>query len=194
MNKTFVASHQVIAAKTTTPNPKLPGTIYTAAAEVEAVGGKALAVQCDIRSEEVRGTRAVSKTSMLKKIPQSVQQAVDAAIKKFGKIDILINNASAINLAPTDTIEMKRYDLMHDINARGTFLCTKICLPHLRQAQNPHVLTLSPPLGGLAPKWLQMAPAYAAAKYGMSLYVMAHAGGFMVGAEARPETYSFYIS
>lgn len=149
---------QVIAAKTTEPHPKLPGTIYTAAAEVEAAGGKALAVQCDIRDEA------------------NLQQAVQAAVDKFGGIDILINNASAINLSPTDAIDMKRYDLMHSINARGTFLATKVCLPHLRKAENPHVLTLSPPLGALAPKWLKSYPAYAAAKYGMSLYVMGHAG------------------
>lgn len=150
----------VIAAKTTTPHPNLPGTIYTAAEEIEKAGGKALAVQCDIRSEE------------------SVKQAVEKAVEKFGGIDILINNASAINLTDTESIDMKRFDLMHSINFRGTFLCTKLCLPYLKKGKNPHVLTLAPPLGEIAEKWFRDHVAYSSAKYGMSMCVLGHAGEF----------------
>ena len=123
----------VIAAKSTEENPKLGGTIYSAAAEVEAAGGKALAVQCDIRSEE------------------QIQIAVDKAAKEFVEIDIVINNASAISLTPTEQTEPKRFDLMYDINVRGTFFVTKACIPHLKKSSNAHILTLSPPIN-LNPK------------------------------------------
>jgi len=151
----------IVAAKTTQPQPRLPGTIYTAAAEVEAAGGKALAVQCDIRSEE------------------SVKAAIEAGVAKFGGIDILVNNASAISLTATEDTSMKKYDLMHQINARGTFLCTKLALPYLRKSSNPHVLTLGPPISAVKnSQWWAPHPAYTAAKYGMSLYTMAHAAEF----------------
>ena len=143
----------VIAAKTAEPHPKLPGTIHTAAEEVEAAGGKALACVVDIRFEE------------------AVQGAVDQAVETFGGIDILINNASAISLTPTLDTTMKRFDLMHGVNTRGTFLCSKICLPHLHQADNPHILNLSPPLN-LDPRWFGPHLAYTMAKYGMSLCVL----------------------
>lgn len=120
-------AHIVIAAKSVAENPKLGGTIFTAAAEIEAAGGKALAVQCDIRFED------------------QVQNVIDKAIEKFGGIDILINNASAISLTGTEKTEAKRFDLMHSINVRGTFLVTKACIPHLKQSANAHILTLSPP-------------------------------------------------
>ncbi|MBV9747519.1 MAG: NAD(P)-dependent oxidoreductase, partial [Acetobacteraceae bacterium] len=140
----------VIAAKTAEPHPKLPGTIHTAAAEIEAAGGRALAVACDIRSEE------------------QVQATVEQAVEVFGGIDVCVNNASAIQLTPTPTTEMKRYDLMHQVNARGTFLCSKLTLPYLRRAANPHILNLSPPLD-MAPRWFAPHVAYTIAKYGMSL-------------------------
>jgi citronellol/citronellal dehydrogenase len=149
----------VIAAKTAEPHPKLPGTIYSAAKEMEAVGGKALPLIVDIRSEEL------------------VQQAIDKTIETFGGIDILINNASAINLSPTEHLSMKRYDLMHSVNARGTFLCTKLCLPHLKKGNNPHILNLSPPLN-MDPKWFGNHVAYTMAKYGMSLCVLGQAVEF----------------
>lgn len=149
----------VIAAKSDVENPKIPGTIFTAAQEVEKAGGKALAVKTDVRSEE------------------SVQNAVDLAVKTFGGIDILVNNASAISLTPTAATEMKRYDLMHSINTRGTFLCTKLCLPHLKKAANPHVLNLSPPLN-MEPRWFGPHVAYTMAKYGMSMCVLGHAEEF----------------
>ncbi len=149
----------IIAAKTTEPHPKLPGTIYTAAEEMIAAGGNALPVVVDIRSEEL------------------VQQAVDKAVAEFGGIDILINNASAINLSPTEHVTMKRYDLMHSVNTRGTFLCTKLCLPHLKKAANPHILNLSPPLN-MDPKWFCNHVAYTMAKYGMSMCVLGHAEEF----------------
>lgn len=140
-------------AKTTTPNPKLPGTIFTAAEEIEKKGGKALAISCDIRDEK------------------SVQAAVDQAVAKFGGIDILINNASAISLTPTDKLDMKRYDLMHSINTRGTFLCSKLCLPHLKKAKNPHILNISPPLNifSTGTNWFAPHCGYTMAKYGMTL-------------------------
>ena len=103
---------------------------------------------------------------------------MDAAVEEFGGIDILVNNASAINLTPTEAIDMKRYDLMHDINTRGTFLCTKLCLPHLQKAENPHVLTLSPPLANLDAKWFANHVAYTMAKYGMSMCVLGHSAEF----------------
>lgn len=149
----------VVAAKTETENTKLPGTIFSAAAEIEKAGGKALAVKVDVRDE------------------QSVQKAVDAAVAAFGGIDILINNASAISLTGTTQTEMKRYDLMHGVNTRGTFLCTKLCAPHLKKSSNPHVLNLSPPLN-MDPQWFGPHVAYTMAKYGMSMCVLGHAEEF----------------
>jgi citronellol/citronellal dehydrogenase len=149
----------VIAAKTAEPHPKLAGTIYTAAAEIEAAGGKALPVVCDIRSDD------------------QVHAAVESAVKTFGGIDILVNNASAISLTGTLETPMKRYDLMHQINARGTFLCSQACLPHLKQAQNPHILNLAPPLSMKA-QWFKPHVAYTMAKYGMSMCVLGMAAEF----------------
>ncbi len=143
----------IIAAKTTEPHPRLEGTIYTAAAEIEAAGGKALPLEVDIRSEEI------------------VQAAVQKAVDTFGGLDVLINNASAIQLTPTEFTDMKRYDLMHSVNARGTFLCSKVCLPFLKKGNNPHILTLSPPLD-MNPKWFGSHVAYTMAKYGMSMCVL----------------------
>jgi citronellol/citronellal dehydrogenase len=146
-----------IAAKTSDPNPKLPGTIHTAAAEIEAAGGKALAIQCDLRDEL--------------QIEAAVNQAADA----FGGIDILVNNASAINLTRTDATPAKRFDLMFDVNVRGTFLTSQAALPHLRKsaadARNPHILNLSPPLS-MKPVWFKNHVAYTMAKYGMSMCVL----------------------
>ena len=149
----------VIAAKTTDPHPKLPGTIHSAAEEVEAAGGKALAVVCDIRDED------------------QVHQAVGQAVSTFGGIDILVNNASAIHLTGTLETPIKRFDLMWGVNARGTFLCSQACLPYLEKAANPHILTLSPPLN-LDPKWFKSHVAYTIAKYGMSLCVLGMAEEF----------------
>jgi citronellol/citronellal dehydrogenase len=149
----------VIAAKTSDPNPKLPGTIHSAAKEIEAAGGKALAVQCDIRFED------------------QVQTAVAAAVATFGGIDILVNNASAISLTGTESTEMKRYDLMHGINTRGTFLVSKTCIPHLKKAANPHVLNLSPPLN-METRWFSPHVAYTMAKFGMSMCVLGMAGEY----------------
>ena len=149
----------VIAAKTAEPHPKLPGTIYTAAEEMEAAGGKALPVVVDIRFED------------------QVQVAVDQAVQTFGGIDILVNNASAIQLTGTLQTEMKRFDLMHQINTRGTFLCSRACLPHLLKAENPHVLNLSPPLS-LESRWFAPHVAYTMAKFGMSLCVLGMAEEF----------------
>ncbi len=143
----------VVAAKTAEPHPKLPGTIHTAAAELEAAGGHALAVPTDIRFDD------------------QVEAAVARAVQRFGGIDILVNNASAIHLAGTLEMPMKRYDLMFDINARGSFLCTQKCLPHLRKGSNPHVLNLSPPLN-FAPRWFAAQGAYALSKYAMSVWVL----------------------
>lgn len=140
----------VIAAKSETENPKLPGTIHSAAADFIAAGGQALAVACDIRDEA------------------QVKAAIDKAVGHFGGIDILVNNASAINLGGTEAVEMKRFDLMHQVNARGTFLCAKYALPHLKKAANPHILTLSPPLSMKA-RWFGPHLAYTLAKYGMSM-------------------------
>lgn len=140
----------VIAAKTAEPHPKLPGTIYTAAEEMRAAGGQALACVVDIRSEEM------------------VQDAVAKAVAEFGGIDIVINNASAISLTGTEQTEMKRYDLMHSVNTRGTFLVSKLCIPHLKKAENPHVINLSPPLN-MEPRWFGPHVAYTMAKYGMSM-------------------------
>jgi citronellol/citronellal dehydrogenase len=145
-----------IAAKSVTVDPRLPGTIASAAAEIERAGGKALPLACDIRFED------------------QVLAAVAACVEKFGGIDICVNNASAIALTGTEDTQMKRYDLMHQVNARGTFLVSKACIPHLKKAANPHVLMLSPPLN-LAAKWFAPHPAYSMAKYGMSLCVLSMA-------------------
>lgn len=143
----------VIAAKTTEPNPKLEGTIYTAAKEVEAAGGKALPLQLDIRDEA------------------QIHTAVEEAVKTFGGIEVLINNASAINLSPTESLETKRFDLMQSINVRGTFLMSQACIPYLKKATNPHILNLSPPLD-MNPKWFRAHTAYTLSKYGMSMVVL----------------------
>jgi len=149
----------VIAAKTADPHPKLPGTIHTAAAEIEAAGGKALPLQVDIRFEE------------------QVEAAVQAAVDRFGGIDILINNASAVQTTGTLETAMKRYDLMHQINARGTFMCSQKCLPYLKKAENPHIIMLSPPLD-MKPRWFGPTLAYTMAKYGMSMCVLGLAAEF----------------
>ncbi len=149
----------VVAAKTTEPHAKLPGTIYTAAEQIEAAGGKALAIMVDVRNED------------------EVQAAVQKAVQSFGGIDILVNNASAISLTRTEHTPMKRFDLMHTINTRGTFLCTQACLPHLRKAENPHVLVLSPPLN-LKPEHFGPHVAYSLSKFGMSLCVLGFAEEF----------------
>lgn len=148
-----------VAAKTAEPHPKLPGTIYTAAEEIEEAGGKALPVVCDIRDED------------------QVQAAVAATVERFGGLDVCINNASAISLTGTLQTEMKRYDLMHQINTRGTFLVSKTCLPHLLEADNPHILNISPPLN-MEEKWFAPHVAYTMAKFGMSLCVLGMAGEF----------------
>jgi citronellol/citronellal dehydrogenase len=148
-----------IAAKTVAPDPRLPGTIHDAARAMEQAGGQALALACDIRFED------------------QVMAAVQACLARFGTIDICVNNASAISLTGTDATEMKRYDLMNQVNARGAFLVTKSCLPHLKRAQNPHVLMISPPLL-LKPEWFAPYPAYAIAKFGMSLCVLGMAEEF----------------
>jgi citronellol/citronellal dehydrogenase len=152
-----------IAAKTAEPNPKLPGTIYSAAADIEKAGGKALPILCDIRDEA------------------AVSAAVDATVAAFGGIDILVNNASAISLTGTAATPMKRFDLMFGVNVRGTFVCAQACLPHLRKSaasgRNPHILTLSPPLN-LDPKWFKDHVAYTMAKYGMSMCVLGMAEEF----------------
>jgi citronellol/citronellal dehydrogenase len=140
----------VIAAKSVEENPKLGGTIFSAADEVKAAGGGALAVQCDIRNED------------------QVQAAVDKAVAEFGGIDILINNASAISLTPTEKTEPKRYDLMHSINVRGTFFVSRACIPHLRKGSNPHILNLSPPIN-MDQKWFAHHLAYTMSKYNMSM-------------------------
>jgi citronellol/citronellal dehydrogenase len=143
----------VVAAKSVEENPKLGGTIFSAAKEMEDAGGQALALQCDIRSEE------------------QVAQTVQLTVEKFGGIDILVNNASAISLTTTEMTEPKRYDLMFDINVRGTFFMTKACIPHLKKSANPHVLTLSPPVS-LKPAWLASHVAYTLSKYNMSLMAL----------------------
>ena len=149
----------VIAAKTVTPHPKLPGTIHTAAAEIEAAGGQALPLAVDIRFED------------------QVYGAVEQAVRRFGGIDILVNNASAISLSGTLETPMKRFDLMLGVNLRGTFLCSQACLPHLAKAANPHILTLSPPLN-MSAKWFAPCVAYTMAKYGMSMCVLGMAEEF----------------
>lgn len=151
--------HVVVTGKTVEPHRTLPGTIYTAAEEIRAVGGSALAVPMDVRDET------------------QVQAAVDRAIDLFGRIDILVNNASAISLTGTAATPMKRFDLMHQVNVRGTFLCTQKCLPHLKRANGAHVLNIAPPLT-LAPRWFAPHVAYSIAKYGMSLCVLGMAEEF----------------
>jgi citronellol/citronellal dehydrogenase len=140
-------------AKTAEPHPALPGTVYTAAAEIEEAGGQALPIVGDIRDDD------------------QVSAAIEAAVERFGGIDLCVNNASAINLSNTESIPMKRYDLMQEINTRGTFLLSKSCIPHLKQSDNPHILTLSPPLN-LAPHWFKNHVAYTIAKYGMSMVTL----------------------
>jgi citronellol/citronellal dehydrogenase len=142
-----------LLAKTAEPNPKLPGTIYTAADEIEAAGGKALPIVGDVRDAD------------------SVADAVAQAVERFGGIDVCVNNASAINLKTIEETEVKRYDLMQGINARGTFLAIRACIPHLKQGTNPHILTLSPPLD-LDPRWLGAHAPYTLSKYGMSLLTL----------------------
>lgn len=149
----------VIAAKSVEENEKLGGTIYSAAEEVEQAGGKALAVQCDIRYED------------------QIQRMVSQTIERFGGIDILINNASAIALTSTEKTEAKRFDLMQSINVRGTFLVTQACIPHLKKAENPHILTLSPPLN-LDPKWFEKHVGYTITKYNMSMMTIGWAREF----------------
>jgi citronellol/citronellal dehydrogenase len=148
-----------IVAKTAEPHPKLPGTIFTAAKEIEEAGGKALPIACDIRHED------------------QIAAAVAKTVETFGGIDILVNNASAISLTPTELTDMKRYDLMHGVNTRGTFLCSKLCIPHLKKAANPHVLNLSPPLN-METRWFAPHVAYTMAKFGMSMCVLGMAGEF----------------
>jgi citronellol/citronellal dehydrogenase len=140
----------IVAAKSVEENPKLGGTIFSAAKEIEAAGGKALSVQCDIRFED------------------QVQAAVDQAVTAFGGIDILVNNASAISLTSTEKTEPKRFDLMHDINVRGTFFVSRACIPHLRKGNNPHILNLSPPIN-MDAKWFASHLAYTMSKYNMSM-------------------------
>jgi citronellol/citronellal dehydrogenase len=149
----------ILAAKTAEPHPKLPGTIYTAAEEIVEEGGEALPVICDIRDEE------------------NVREAVNLGLDKFGGIDICINNASAIQLTGTLLTDMKRFDLMHQINTRGTYLVSKVCLPHLQKSDNPHILNLSPPLD-MDPKWFGPHVAYTMAKFGMSMCVLGMAEEF----------------
>ncbi|MFL5867892.1 MAG: SDR family oxidoreductase [Thermoleophilaceae bacterium] len=148
-----------LIAKTTEPHPKLEGTIHTAASQIEEAGGTALPVAGDIRDEE------------------AVEHAVAQAVDRFGGIDVCVNNASAINIAGTEALEIKRYDLMQDINTRGTFVVSKACVPHLKQAENPHILTLSPPLD-MNPMWFRNHLGYTIAKYGMSMCVLGMAEEF----------------
>ncbi|KLD62154.1 SDR family oxidoreductase [Dyella japonica] len=146
-----------IAAKSNVPNPRLPGTIFSAAEEIEAAGGKALPIKCDIREED------------------EVKAAVAATVERFGGIDILVNNASAIWLAGIADTPMKRFDLMQQVNARGSFLCAQVCLPHLLKSDNPHILTLAPP-PSLNPKWWAPHTGYTLAKMGMSFVTLGLAG------------------
>jgi citronellol/citronellal dehydrogenase len=152
-------ANAVILAKTDEPDPRLPGTIHTAVAEIEAAGGKAVGVVGDVRVEE------------------DVQRAVDTAVSTFGGVDICVNNASALNLVGTEDLPMKRFDLMQQINARGTFLCSQVCLPHLERAANPHILTLAPP-PSLDPKWWAPHTGYTLAKMGMSFVTLGLAAEF----------------
>ena len=149
----------IIAAKTAEPHPKLPGTIYTAAEEIVSAGGDALPLICDIRSED------------------NVRDTINKGVDHFGVIDICINNASAIQLTNVTDTEMKRYDLMHQINGRGTYMVSKFCLPHLKKADNPHILNLAPPLD-MSAKWFANTVAYTMAKYTMSMCVLGMAEEF----------------
>lgn len=149
----------VLLAKTDQPHPRLPGTVHTAAADIEAAGGKAAAVVGDVRNDD------------------DVRRCVDVAVEKFGGVDVCVNNASAIATEPTETLAVKKFDLMADINVKGTFLLTQACLPHLRKSSNPHVLTIAPPLN-MNPRWLGAHPAYTLSKYGMSLLSLGWAAEF----------------
>jgi citronellol/citronellal dehydrogenase len=149
----------VLLAKTAEPHPKLPGTVHTAVADIEAAGGKGVAVVGDVRKEE------------------DVQRAVDTAVERFGGVDICVNNASAIATEPTEQLAVKKFDLMMDINVRGTFLLTKACLPHLRDSSDAHVLTLAPPMN-MSPQWLGAHPSYTLSKYGMTLLSLGWAEEF----------------
>ncbi len=164
----------VLLAKTSEPHPKLPGTVHTAVADVEAAGGRGVAVVGDVRKEE------------------DVQRAVDAAVEHFGGVDIVINNASAIATEPTEDLAAKKFDLMMDINIRGTFLLTKAALPHLRKSANAHVITLAPPMN-MNPHWLGAHPSYTLSKYGMTLLSLGWAAEYAdagIGfACLWPETY-----
>lgn len=164
----------VLLAKTSDPHPKLPGTVHTAVEEIEAAGGKGLAVVGDVRNET------------------DVQRAVDAAVERFGGVDICVNNASAIALVGTEELSAKKFDLMQQINIRGTFLLTKFCIPHLRRSPNPHVLTLSPPMN-MNPRWLGAHPGYTLSKYGMTLLSLGWAAEFSEAGIAVnclwPQTY-----
>ena len=155
-----------VIAKTAKPHPRLPGTIYTAAKAIESAGGNALPLAVDIRSEE------------------QVTAAVAECARQFGGIDILVNNASAIQLARADATELKRYDLMHQVNARGTFLCAKLCLPHLIGRENPHVLTLAPPVS-MDPRWFAQHTAYTVSKFAMAMLT------FGLAAEWKAERVAF---
>ena len=146
-----------IAAKTETPHPKLPGTIHTAAAQIEQAGGRALAIPCDVRDEA------------------AVKAAIDKTVATFGSLDIVVNNASAVSRTPVADTDMKRFDLMHAINARGTFMVSKYAIPHLERAANPHILMNAPPLD-MREKWFSGATGYAMAKFGMSMVVLGLAG------------------
>src|ERR1700742_3962477 len=152
-----------LVAKTAEPHPKLEGTIFTAAKAIEEAGGQALPIVGDVRDDA------------------SVEAAVEATVERFGGIDILVNNASAIDLSDPESLSMKRYDLMQSINARGTFLLSKLCVPPLRKGSTPHVLTLSPPLS-MDPKWFGQHPAYTMSKYGMSMVTLGFAERYREGA------------
>lgn len=149
----------VLAAKTVEPHPKLSGTILSVAGEVEAAGGRGLPIRMDVRHEE------------------EVQAAVEQAVKTFGGLDVLVNNASAISLTGTLATPVKKFDLMVGVNARGTYLCSQVCIPHLKRSANPHILNLAPPLN-LHPKWLKDHVAYTFAKYGMSMCTVGMAAEF----------------
>ncbi|MGX6509367.1 SDR family oxidoreductase [Rhodococcus sp. SJ-2] len=164
----------VLLAKTGEPHPKLKGTVHTAVADIEAAGGKAVAIVGDVRKEE------------------DVQRAVDTAVERFGGIDMCVNNASAIGTEPTEHLSAKKYDLMQEINCRGTFLLTKAALPHLRKSENGHILTIAPPIN-MNPHWLGAHPAYTLSKYGMSLLTLGFAAEYAEAGIAAnclwPETY-----
>ena len=149
----------VVVAKTVAPHPRLPGTIHTAVEAINQAGGKGLATACDIRYED------------------EVRAAIEQAVKTFGGIDVLVNNASAIHLSGTLDTPLKRFDLMHQVNTRGTFLCSQACLPHLIQAENPHILNIAPPLN-MQPRWFAPHVAYTMAKYGMSQCVLGMSAEF----------------